>query len=137
MNRKHVGSSLESLFDELDERQEFESVAMKKVIVARLELAMLERGFNKARLAAAMQTKRPQVQRLLDPKNTGLTIATLARAAVALEMSGFDLFSKAITAKATKRARLVNPHRVAAKEATKGSRRRPKMATARGKRALP
>jgi predicted XRE-type DNA-binding protein len=92
MNRKHIGSSLESLFDELGEREEFESLAMKKQIVARIELAMLERGLNKAQLAAAMHAKRPQVHRLLDPKNTSLTIATLAKAAVALNISGMELF---------------------------------------------
>jgi antitoxin HicB len=93
MNRKHIGSSLESLFDELGEREEFESLAMKKQIVARLQVAMGKRGLSKAQLAAAMHAQRPQVHRLLDPKNTSLTIATLAKAAVALKMSGRDLLS--------------------------------------------
>lgn len=106
MNRRHIGSSLESLFDELGEREEFESLAMKKQIVARLQVAMGKRGLSKAQLAAAMHAQRPQVHRLLDPKNTSLTIATLAKAAVALKMSGMELLAvRRDRRKAEKRAR--------------------------------
>jgi antitoxin HicB len=136
MNRRNIGSSLESLFDELGEREEFESLAMKKEIVARLELAMLKRGFNKSRLAAAMHTQRPQVQRLLDPKNTSLTIATLARAAVALDMTGFDLLSKGHrVVKAARKAGPNAPYKMAAKAAVKSVRRHTKAATRKIKRA--
>jgi antitoxin HicB len=81
---KHIGSTLESLFDEMGERREFELLAMKKTIAACVQLAMQKRNFNQAQLARAMGSERVQVQRLLDPENTSCTLATLASAFTAL-----------------------------------------------------
>jgi len=115
MHRSHIGTSLESLFDELGEREEFEALTMKKIIVARVGLAMQKYGLNQTSLAARMHSKRPQVARLLDPDNTSLTIATLAKAAVALNLKWFD-FAPKPTIVRTKASRTVTPtfHRKAA-----------------------
>jgi len=53
---------------------------MKKVIAERVRRAMEKRHYNQAQLARAMNSKRVQVQRLLDPENTSCTLATLASA---------------------------------------------------------
>ena len=77
---KHVGSTLESLFDDSGEREEFELLTMKKIISERVRRAMQRRKYNQTQLARAMNSERVQVQRLLDPENTSCTLATLASA---------------------------------------------------------
>jgi len=85
MNR-HIGSTLQSLFEETDDRAAVELLTIKKLIAARIQASMQSLGYNQTQLAKAMQTNRLQVQRLLDPEHTGLTIDTLARAASVLNL---------------------------------------------------
>jgi antitoxin HicB len=82
--KKHHGSSLESLLAEDDLLDEASLVATKKVIAAQIAGAMKEKGLTKVAMAAEMQTTRAQLDRLLDPKNDSVTLATLKRAARAL-----------------------------------------------------
>jgi hypothetical protein len=53
---------------------------MKKLISARVRLAMQARQLNNSSLARAMRKNRVQVQRLLDPQNASCSLATLASA---------------------------------------------------------
>ena len=63
---------------------EAEELAIKELIAEQLRSAMMERGVTKTALAARMQTSRRQLDRLLDPANTSVTLATLRRAAEAV-----------------------------------------------------
>jgi DNA-binding Xre family transcriptional regulator len=81
---KHVGSTLESLFEELGEKDEIDLLAQKKRLALKIERAMERRKMTKAGLAAAMATSRTVVHRLLDPSDTGVTLATLSKASKAL-----------------------------------------------------
>jgi DNA-binding Xre family transcriptional regulator len=81
---KHVGSTLESLFDELGERDDLELLTQKKLLALKIEKAMARRKMTKAGLAEAMDTSRTVVHRLLDPSDTGVTLATLSKASKAL-----------------------------------------------------
>lgn len=80
MKNKHIGSTLESLFDELGEGDEFRLGARKMAFVIAAEQRMAALNLSKAALAKQLGTSRPAVDRLLDPKNTSLTLATLGRA---------------------------------------------------------
>ena len=51
---------------------------------ARIQQAMARRRMTKTDLAQAMRTSRTVVHRLLDPKDTGVTLATLWKASRAL-----------------------------------------------------
>ena len=82
--KKHVGSGLTSLFDELDERVELDLLTRKKIIAERLREAMEQQRMTKKALAEAMQTSRTVVHRLLDPSDTSVTLSTLAKASKAL-----------------------------------------------------
>ena len=82
--KKHHGSSLESLLAEDDLLDEASFVATKKVIAAQIAAAMKEKGLTKIAMASEMQTTRAQLDRLLDPTNDSVTLATLKRAAKAL-----------------------------------------------------
>jgi methylphosphotriester-DNA--protein-cysteine methyltransferase len=81
---KHIGSKLETLFDELGERDQFEARTMKKVVALQLRARMQATNVTKSGLAHAMKTSRSAVDRLLDPANPSMTFETLARAARAM-----------------------------------------------------
>jgi antitoxin HicB len=82
--KKHHGSSFESFLAEDDLLEEASFVATKKVIAAQIADAMKKRGLTKTAMAAEMATTRAQLDRLLDPNNDSVTLATLKRAAKAL-----------------------------------------------------
>jgi antitoxin HicB len=82
--KKHIGSTLESLFEELGEKQDVDLLTQKKLLAARIAQAMAQRKITQTDLAHAMRTSRTVVHRLLDPKDTGITLATLWKASKAL-----------------------------------------------------
>jgi DNA-binding Xre family transcriptional regulator len=82
--KKHVGSTLDSLFEELCEKDEVGLLTQKKLLALKIEAAMARRKMSKSALAAAMNTSRSVVHRLLDPKDTGVTLGTLWKASKAL-----------------------------------------------------
>jgi antitoxin HicB len=57
-----------------------EDVAVKKLVIGQLTLAMQERELTKSQLATLLKTSRSQVDRLLDPARD-VTLSTLQRAA--------------------------------------------------------
>ena len=82
--KKHHGSSFESFLAEEGLLEETTLAATKKVISAQIADAMKKKGLTKSAMAAEMQTTRAQLDRLLDPDNDSVTLATLKRAAKAL-----------------------------------------------------
>jgi antitoxin HicB len=81
---KHHGSSLESLLVADGLYEEAYVAATKKVIAAQIADAMKKKGLTKSAMALEMSTTRAQLDRLLDPNNDSVTLATLKRAAKAL-----------------------------------------------------
>lgn len=84
MKKSSIGSTLESLFDELDEREDVELLTQKKLLASKIEQAMARRNMTQSELAKRMRTSRTVVHRLLDPRDTSVTLATLAKASKAL-----------------------------------------------------
>jgi len=80
MKERHIGSTLESLFEELGEKEDFDLLFQKKLLAARLADVMTRRGISQAALAKKMDTSRTLVRRLLNPSDTGVTFATIIRA---------------------------------------------------------
>ncbi len=95
MNNKQIGSTLESLFDDLGEGEEFRLGAQKMAFVLAAQQRMAALKLSKNALAKRLGTSRPAVDRLLDPTNTGLTLATLGRATRALGLDFSLNFSEA------------------------------------------
>jgi len=75
---------LESMFADIGELDEVRALAAKKILTADIQQMMDENHMSKAQLAREMHTARPVVDRLLDPKNTGVTLKTIAKAAAVL-----------------------------------------------------
>ncbi len=63
---------------------ETEDAAIKEIIADQIKVAMDKKGLSKSAMAARMRTSRRQLDRLLDPKNPSVTLATLRRAASAV-----------------------------------------------------
>ena len=78
--RRSVASFLreEGLFEEASAR------AIKEVLVFQIQNAMKREGLAKVDMARRMATSRAALDRLLDPENGSVTLATLFRAASAL-----------------------------------------------------
>jgi antitoxin HicB len=80
-DNKHRGSTLDDFLEDEGVLGEFQAKAIKEVIAWQLAEAMKDRKLTKTRLAELMQTSRSQVNRMLDPNDGNVTIATLQRAA--------------------------------------------------------
>jgi hypothetical protein len=64
--------------------EEVEERAIKEIIADQISAAMAAEGLTKTAMAARMRTSRRQLERLLDPANPSVTLATLKRAARAV-----------------------------------------------------
>ncbi|KAE8545784.1 helix-turn-helix domain-containing protein [Marinobacter nauticus] len=84
---RHIGSTLDDLLESDGTLEQAEAEALKRVIVWQIQQAMEHAGVNKTQLAKRMHTSRTVVNRLLDEKDTGVTITTLVKAGRALGMS--------------------------------------------------
>jgi DNA-binding Xre family transcriptional regulator len=87
MRKAHKGRIVSSFDDYLKAEGIYEEVtarAIKRVIARQLDALMRIEGLSKSELAQRMQTSRAQLDRLLDPENDSVTLATLARAAQAV-----------------------------------------------------
>jgi len=81
---KHLGSSLDDLLQEDGTQEEVTAAAVKRVIAWQIAQAMKAQKISKTTMASRMHTSRMVVARLLDETDTSVTLATLARASVAL-----------------------------------------------------
>ena len=79
-----IGSSFDDFLREEGIYEEVTARAIKRVIARQLGVLMHEQGLTKSELAKRMDTSRAQLDRLLDPDNESVTLATLTRAAQAV-----------------------------------------------------
>jgi len=84
MSKKHIGSSLGSFLNEMRIREQTELLAIKKTLSLQLRQAMKRRSVSQSHLAKQMRTSRTVISRMLDPSDTGVTLATLTRASQVL-----------------------------------------------------
>ena len=84
MKPNNIGSSFDSWLREEGLYEEVSANAIKRVLARQVEAAMQEQGLTKAEMARRMQTSRAALNRLLDPENGSVTLATLQKAAAAI-----------------------------------------------------
>lgn len=80
----HIGPSLEDFLTEEGRLDEATDTALKRVLIWQLQEAVKAEGLSKSALAARMGTSRTQIDRLLNPDNTRVTLRSLQRAASCL-----------------------------------------------------
>jgi predicted XRE-type DNA-binding protein len=79
-----VGSSFDDFLEEEGLLNTAETLATKRVIAWQIEQSMNERHFTKTEMAKRMGTSRSALNRLLDPLNTSVSLATIEKAVSAL-----------------------------------------------------
>ena len=84
IEKGRIGPSFESFLKEQGRHQASTQQAIKRVIAYQLVAAMEEEELSKTAFAKKLKTSRSQLDRLLDPENTHVTLDALARAAKAV-----------------------------------------------------
>ena len=79
-----VGSSFEDYLREQGTLEETTAAAVKRVVAWQLKEAMTTECLSKNQMAKRMNTSRSQLDRVLDPSNDRIQLATLIGAAEAL-----------------------------------------------------
>ena len=80
----HRGSDFRALLTEEGLMPEVEVLALKRVVALQLQEALEQERLTKTELAHRMKTSRAALDRILDPANPSLTVASLGKAAAAL-----------------------------------------------------
>lgn len=105
----HSGSSFDEFLLEEGVLEEAEAVAIKRVIAWQLRREMQRKRITKKAMAGRLRTSRSQLDRLLDPQYSGVTLGTLSRAAMVL---GKRLKVQVIEGPAPQRSLRKRPDRV-------------------------
>ncbi|ELS03472.1 hypothetical protein Xen7305DRAFT_00031960 [Xenococcus sp. PCC 7305] len=77
----HTGSSFDDFLESEGLYTECTAIAIKRVLARQLAEEMKKQNLTKTEMARQMQTSRAQLDRLLDPEKTGVSIETITRAA--------------------------------------------------------
>ena len=80
----YTGSSFDDFLQEKGLYESCTAIAIKRVLARQLEEEMKRQNLTKTEMAHLMQTSRSQLNRLLDPEQTGVSIETITRAASAV-----------------------------------------------------
>lgn len=82
---KHIGSNFDEFLKEEGILEEAQAAAAKKVVAHQILKIMKEKHITKSSMTRRMHIKsRTQLNRLLDPNNSSVTLLTLEKAANAL-----------------------------------------------------
>jgi antitoxin HicB len=87
MDKKHYGSTLDSLFEEMGALQEMNERLSKRIFVEQLRKAMKRRRITLSEFARRMNTSRTAARRLLDHTVPGVTLGSLVSASTAVGMA--------------------------------------------------
>lgn len=82
-----LGATFDSFLQEQGIEEEVKEAAVKRVIAWQITKIMEEKKINKVEMARRLSTSRAQLDRLLDPQNTSVTLETLTKAARAVGRS--------------------------------------------------
>ncbi len=84
MTNPYSGSNFDDFLAEEGILEEVSARALKRLLALQFAEIMEATKINKSQLAESLQTSRTQVDRLLDPTNTAITLASLDRLARAV-----------------------------------------------------
>ena len=79
-----MGSSFDSFLEEENVLAKTEAVAAKRVFAYQMQQAIETMKLTKTDMAKRMNTSRAAINRLLDPDNTSITLASMESAAFAV-----------------------------------------------------
>ncbi len=82
--KEHTGSNFDDFLEEEGILEEVSVKAHKRLLVLQLADIMQENNITKTSLAKKLQTSRSQLDRILDPNNSSITLDVLERVAYAV-----------------------------------------------------
>ncbi|WP_428356574.1 helix-turn-helix domain-containing protein [Methyloprofundus sp.] len=82
--KEHTGSNFDDFLEEEGILEEVSVKAHKRLLVLQLADIMQENNISKTSLAKKLQTSRSQLDRILDPNNSSITLDVLERVAYAV-----------------------------------------------------
>jgi predicted XRE-type DNA-binding protein len=80
----HAGGYFDDFLKEEGLFEDANAHAVKRVVAWQIATEMERQGLTKVEMAKRMETSRSSLNRLLDPENDALSLATLTRAALIL-----------------------------------------------------
>ncbi len=80
----HRGTDFSDFLADEGIRSEVEVLALKRAVALQLQQILEQEQMTKTQLASLMKTSRASLDRILDPGNPSLTVASLGKAAAAL-----------------------------------------------------
>ena len=84
MSNKHIGGSFDDFLENEGLLAQSQAEAVKRVLAWQIETYMRENNVTKTTFAQRMNTSRGQLNRLLDPENTSVSLTTMSSAAAAM-----------------------------------------------------
>jgi len=84
LDKQGIGSSFDDYLAEEGMLAEAEAIATKRVIAFQVKQSMEAENISKTEMAKRMGTSRSAINRLLDPLNTSVTLATIESAVAAI-----------------------------------------------------
>lgn len=84
MNNKYSGTDFDDFLAEEGILEEVSIRAQKRLLALQIADIMAEANLTKTEVAAKMSTSRSQLDRLLDPDNSSITLESLSRLAQAM-----------------------------------------------------
>lgn len=84
MSNKHIGGSFDDFLESEGLLAQSQAEAVKRVLAWQIETYMRENNVTKTTFAQRMNTSRGQLNRLLDPENTSVSLTTMSSAAAAM-----------------------------------------------------
>ena len=84
LKQQALGSSFDDFLEEEGILPQVDALATKRVIAYQVAASMQEKQITKTEMAKRMGTSRSSLNRLLDPLNTSVSLATIESAVVAL-----------------------------------------------------
>ena len=81
---KHIGSNFDDFLAKDGILEEATIKAQKRLLTLQIQDIMVEANLTKSEIATRMNTSRSQLERLLDPENSSMTLDSLDRLARAL-----------------------------------------------------
>jgi len=82
--KQGIGSDFDTFLESEGLLATADAVAIKRVVAYQLEETMREGNITKTEMAKRMKTSRTAINRLLDPLNTSITLATIENAVAAM-----------------------------------------------------
>lgn len=84
MSNEHIGSGFDDFLEEEGILAEVSAEALKRVLAWQIKKYINENNLTKTLFAKKMHTSRSQLDRLLDPENTNVSLKTLVSTANAM-----------------------------------------------------